>query len=174
MPDELHQPTPPPIEIPPPPPPPEPISVPPEAAVDEPAKIENGLEAPPMAPEAPPSPVAPAPAETSVSAPEPQNPPVAPVPIPVPIEPLRTHPRSFLARALESIQFRKRAKLDKILKLAAEKHSIANDQVEKLLRVSDATATRYLAQLVKEGRLQKIGKESQTRYEPRVGSIGGN
>ena len=163
-----------PDETPPTTPLPEPISVPPEAAVGEPAKTENGLEAPLMAPEAPPNPVPPIPAETSLSAPEPQNPPVPPAPIPVPIEPLRTHPRSFLAKALESIQLRKRAKLEKIVKLATAKSSITNDQVEKLLRVSDATATRYLVQLVKEGRLRKVGKESQTRYEPTVGSNGGN
>ena len=71
-----------------------------------------------------------------------------------------------MARALESIQFRKRAKLEKIVKLAAERRIVSNDQVEKLLRVSDATATRYLAQLVREGRLRRVGVGSQSRYEP--------
>jgi predicted HTH transcriptional regulator len=37
------------------------------------------------------------------------------------------------------------------------KGSITNDQVEKLLHISDATATRYLSQLEKEGKLQQIG-----------------
>ncbi len=78
---------------------------------------------------------------------------------------LRRDPRSFLAKALEKIQFRKRVKLDKILKLAMEKRSITNDQVEKLLHVSDATASRYLARLVKEGKLQKIGKDGSSMYE---------
>ncbi len=46
-----------------------------------------------------------------------------------------------------------------------EKKSITNDQVEKLLHVSDATATRYLAQLVKDGKLKRIGKDGSSRYE---------
>ena len=46
-----------------------------------------------------------------------------------------------------------------------EKRSITNDQVEKLLHVSDATASRYLARLVKEGKLQKIGKDGSSMYE---------
>ena len=34
---------------------------------------------------------------------------------------------------------------------------ITNDQVEKVMNVSDATATRYLSQLEKEGLLRQIG-----------------
>ena len=83
-------------------------------------------------------------------------------------------PKSFLAKALERIQFRKRAKLDKIVKLAEEKHSLTNDQVEKLLRVSDSTASRYLNALVKQGRLKVVGAGNSRRYEPLGGSNGGN
>ncbi len=81
--------------------------------------------------------------------------------------PLITHvdPRSFLSKALSSIQFRKKAKLEKIMKLAQEKKSITNDQVEKLLHVSDATAQRYLSALVKQGRLKQIGVRGSTHYE---------
>ncbi|MDO8493426.1 MAG: hypothetical protein Q7S19_02670 [bacterium] len=148
----------------------EPISVSPEQAV---SPIEQAPEAPPVAPEALPSTPILAPAQTLVSTPEPQNQPAASAS--VLIEPLpvtqtvitapQADPRSFLAKALASIQFRKKAKLDKVLKLAAEKHSITNDQVEKLLHVSDATATRYLAQLVKEERLRKVGPDGRARYE---------
>ena len=35
---------------------------------------------------------------------------------------------------------------------------ITNDQVEKVMNVSDAAATRYLSQLEKEGRIQQVGK----------------
>ena len=39
-----------------------------------------------------------------------------------------------------------------------EKHpQITNDQVEKLLRVSDATATRYLEQLKAQGKIHENG-----------------
>jgi hypothetical protein len=73
--------------------------------------------------------------------------------------------KSLLKRALEKIQFRKRAKLEKIVKFALENKSIANDDIEKLLRVSDKTATRYLNQLVQEGRLFRIGAPQHARYE---------
>ena len=108
---------------------------------------------------------------TSPVAPEPQ--PVAPVPAPthpVPVVqsiPPVASPKSFLVRAIEAVRFRKRAKLEKIVKLAAEKGSIVNDDVEKLVRVSHATATRYLAELVRDGRLRRTGaSRTEARYEP--------
>lgn len=157
--------------------------VPPSTAISETPTM------PPVAPEAPTSPVVP---ETNVSAPpvlEPQIPPSAPVSAPVEPPPTSTlapqtapvvqavapatapNPRSFLTKALEKIQFRKRAKLEKIVKLANEKKSITNDQVEKLLHVSDATASRHLLQLVKEGKLKKVGPDGRARYEPVSGSL---
>ena len=39
-----------------------------------------------------------------------------------------------------------------------EKGKITNDEVEKLLHVSDATATRYLDMLEKEGKIRQEGK----------------
>ena len=75
-------------------------------------------------------------------------------------------PKQFLARALESLRIRKQKKLAKVVEYAKQKGSIKNDDVEKLLRVSDATATRYLSQLVKEGRLKRVGAQKQPRYEP--------
>lgn len=83
-------------------------------------------------------------------------------------------PRTFLQKALEAIQFRKRAKLEKIMALANKKGSVTNNDVEKLLRISDATATRYLRILVTENRLRSVGSGSLRRYEPTLGSIGGN
>lgn len=69
--------------------------------------------------------------------------------------------------ALEKIRFNKRRKLDKIVALAKEKGRIKNDDVEKLLRVSDSTAARYLNQLVLEARLFVTKKENDAWYEPR-------
>lgn len=71
-----------------------------------------------------------------------------------------------LSSALEKIRFRKRAKLDRIVELAHKKGRIKNDDVEKLLRVSDATASRYLLQLVKEGNLRQVGNRGGAWYEP--------
>lgn len=149
----------------------EPISVPPEQAV---STTEQAPEAPPGPLESAPNAPISAPAETSVLSPETVvSTPPEPVPIQAPVAQSvpQPNPRSFLQKALDAIQFRKRAKLDKIIKFAALKGRIANDQVEKLLRVSDATATRYLSQLVKEGRLKRVGPDSNARYEPVSGSI---
>ena len=44
----------------------------------------------------------------------------------------------------------------------SEKGKITNDEVEKLLRVSDATATRYLDALEKEGRVRQEGKTGKS------------
>mgnify|MGYP003395643963 CR=1 FL=1 len=67
-------------------------------------------------------------------------------------------------RGLEKIRFNKRAKLEKIVALAQKKRSMVNDDVEKLLRVSDSTATRYLAQLVQEGKLTVSGLRGGASY----------
>ena len=65
--------------------------------------------------------------------------------------------RDLLDKARATIQFRKTAKLEKIMTALQKKNHITNDEVEKLLHVSDATATRYLEALVKQGKIKKIG-----------------
>ena len=146
----------------------EPVSVPPEQAV---SPTEQAPEAPSGPPESSPSTPISTPAETSVSAPE--TPVSTPAPVPA-LQSTQPNPRSFLQKALDAIQFRKRAKLEKIVKYAEQKRSITNDQAEKLLRISDAPAPRYLSQLVKEGRLKRTGPAGNARYEPMSGSNGGN
>ena len=64
----------------------------------------------------------------------------------------------LLVMARNAIQFRKRKKLDRVMSLFLQHSKITNDEVEKLLHVSDATATRYLSQLAKEGRIKQNGK----------------
>ena len=66
--------------------------------------------------------------------------------------------REFLGKAQIAIQARKRKKRDKIMQALTAKTKITNDEVEKLLHVSDATATRYLSALEKEGKIKQIGK----------------
>ncbi len=58
----------------------------------------------------------------------------------------------------ETRQEKKREKIDKILDLFAKQTNLTNDEVEKLLHVSDATATRYLETLEKEGKIKQVGK----------------
>lgn len=64
----------------------------------------------------------------------------------------------LLLKARAKIQFKKRLKLEKIMGLFAKKPKITNDEVEKVLHVSDSTATRYLDQLEKENKIRQNGK----------------
>ena len=45
---------------------------------------------------------------------------------------------------------------------------ITNNQVEDLLKVSDATTERYLDELEKEGFIKQVGKEGQSVYYEKV------
>jgi predicted HTH transcriptional regulator len=51
----------------------------------------------------------------------------------------------------------RRVTYDAILRLVRERGTIANNDVERLLGVSDATAGRYLQKLETEGKLEQIG-----------------
>ena len=72
--------------------------------------------------------------------------------------------RRLLVKAQESIQFRKRKKLDKIMSMFEIKSKITNDEVEKLLHVSDATATRYLTILKQENKIKQEGKTGKAVF----------
>lgn len=78
--------------------------------------------------------------------------------IPTQSAPTVTHPHGDLVAANAKIQSTKRKRMDKIMARLSEKGRITNDEVEKLLRVSDATATRYLETLEKENRIKQTGK----------------
>lgn len=71
------------------------------------------------------------------------------------------HPLGFFvslaAKAHLSTQARKRNKLDRIMGLFVKQASITNDDAEKLLHISDATACRYLGILEKEGKIKQFG-----------------
>lgn len=64
------------------------------------------------------------------------------------------------------VRSRKTERLEKVMEVAREKRIIANDDVERLLKVSNATATRYLNALVAAGRLRRFGARKHERYEP--------
>ncbi len=68
----------------------------------------------------------------------------------------------LLVKARAKIQERRRKKLEKIMTKVTETGKISNNEVQKLLRVSDATATRYLDMLEKEGRLRQEGKTGKS------------
>lgn len=65
-------------------------------------------------------------------------------------------------------QERVKNKLEKIIEFLNTKTTITNDEVEKLLHVSDATATRYLEQLEKEGKVKQSGRTGQSVSYSRI------
>lgn len=108
-------------------------------------------------PESEPLPSEPEPIPAATAAPAPAS---APVP---------THPsRDLLVKARATIQERKHKKLEKILEFLNAKGKITNDEVEKLLHVSDATATRYLSALEKEGKIRQVGKTGKAVEYTRI------
>jgi Fic family protein len=75
----------------------------------------------------------------------------------------------FLRRKKKRVQSQQeRKKEENIAKLkefvASSSGKITNDQVEKLLAVSDATAERYLNDLEAEGLIKQVGKDGQSVY----------
>jgi hypothetical protein len=97
-----------------------------------------------------------APAALTPQAPQPQS----------PAQPDQTgFIRALLAKAQAKIQSNKQKKLDKIIMFGQKKKTIANEDVQKLLHVSSATATRYLVKLVQQGRLSRVGNPRDAKYQ---------
>jgi hypothetical protein len=111
----------------------------------------------------------PAQTQQGTAQPEPvqeQEPPASPPEsLPAQATPIPTPPQNILMLLLTKAhlvtQLRKQKKLIKVMGMFATKKSITNDDVEKLLHVSDATALRYLTQLKKENKIIQIGKTGQ-------------
>ena len=60
---------------------------------------------------------------------------------------------------------RKEKRKEKIITLFKDKKRITNNDVESLLGVSDATATRYLQELEEVGTVRQRGKKKGVYYE---------
>jgi uncharacterized membrane protein len=130
---------------------PTPTSTPESASMDSGSEAGMTMPAPPQTPQ-------------GTVQPEPQPTPASPIPAPrIPETGTGTEaPHSIIALLLEkaklTTQFRKQKKLNKVMGLFVTKNKITNDEVEKLLHVSDATATRYLSELEKKGIIKQTGK----------------
>jgi len=72
------------------------------------------------------------------------------------------HMRELQVKEQLAIKNKKQKKIDGVMVLLSKKSKITNDEVEKFLHVSDATATRYLSQLEKEGKIKKNEKSGKT------------
>ena len=62
----------------------------------------------------------------------------------------------------------KRENLQKVLELFISRDKLTNDDIQKLLGVSDATATRYLEELEKEGRIRQAGRTGRGVYYEKI------
>ena len=102
--------------------------------------------------------------QSALSAPAPLTPPA-----PQPQSPAQQDQtgfiRALLAKAQTKIQSNKQKKLDKIIQYAQKKKTIANEDIQKLLHVSSATATRYLVKLVQQGHLSRVGNPRDAKYQ---------
>jgi hypothetical protein len=72
--------------------------------------------------------------------------------------------RALLAKANAKLGSNRQKKLDKIMLTAQKKEFITNEQAQELLHCSDATATRYLAKLVQQGRLNRTDGSHWVKY----------
>lgn len=59
------------------------------------------------------------------------------------------------------MQKRKEERKRQILELLEKKKKITNNDVERTLKISDATATNYLDELEKEGKIVQVGKRGR-------------
>ncbi len=84
------------------------------------------------------------------------------------IKSTRSKARELLIKARNAIQFRKRKKLDKVMTLFLKQSKITNDEVEKFMHVSDATATRYLNTLEKENKIKQNGKTGKSVFYSKI------
>ena len=107
-------------------------------------------------------------AAQAASEPTPTPQPQAPTP-PAPTTPSnQSHSRELLAKGRAKVQEKKQKKLDKIMELLNTKEKVSNADVEKLFRVSDATATRYLSALQKQGKIRKVGKTGRSVFYAKI------
>ncbi len=61
----------------------------------------------------------------------------------------------------KAIQNEKDSKKKQILELLAKQDNITNNDAQKTLKISDATATRYLDELEAEGKIQAVGDSAR-------------
>ena len=115
-----------------------------------------------VSPPAEPAAAEPAP-EVEPPAPEPQPSVSAPAPIVAPT-PISNWKSEYQAKGLAKTKQKVEQHLAAILAEAKKKKQITNRDVVKLLRISDATASRYLKMLVARGQVQKSGRGRSVVY----------
>jgi len=76
---------------------------------------------------------------------------------------------SYLARKQTSLPFSQKSKRkEEILEQLQTVQKIRNNDIEELLGVSDATATRYLQELENEGKIKQVGTTGKSVYYEKI------
>ena len=70
-------------------------------------------------------------------------------------------PRLWRAGKKSEKEKQKNKNLDEVLSYLKEHKEISNNNIEELLKVSDATATRYLDKLEEQGDIEQIGEKGR-------------
>ena len=139
---------------------PEPISEPEKASELPTDQISRNEPLNPKPEELPPS--ASLPEEKPPASPEPKPQTSIPTEATPPVASSFNHMRELQVKEQLAIKNKKQKKIDGVMVLLSKKSKITNDEVEKFLHVSDATATRYLSILEKEGKIKKNEKSGKT------------
>ncbi len=66
-----------------------------------------------------------------------------------------------VAAHVEKQQNEKQSRKEKILQILKGKGSVRNNDIEKALGVTDTTATNYLQELEREGKIEQIGERGR-------------
>ena len=141
----------------------EPAVTPPETS--ESAATEMSA-SPPESPEAPRAASPPAPLEEAQAPPAPEPAPQEPEPrLETPAPPPLARSQDFREVIRQAKVRKHEARLEKLLAHVRERGRISNDEIQKLLRVSDATASRYAVELVRRGALRKAGSGRAAYYQ---------
>jgi Fic family protein len=74
---------------------------------------------------------------------------------------MRRRAASGIASHMQKQQSEKYNRKEKILALIREEGSTTNNDVENLLGVSDASATNYLQELEREGKIEQVGQRGR-------------
>ncbi|MDP1760520.1 MAG: peptidoglycan DD-metalloendopeptidase family protein [Candidatus Woesebacteria bacterium] len=79
-------------------------------------------------------------------------------------ERLKTEQDERRKLANEARTQKKKDNLNKILEFVKEKKIVTNDDIRDFLRISQSTATNYLTELAKSGKLKREGEHGGTKY----------
>lgn len=75
---------------------------------------------------------------------------------------------SKMAEAMQERTEEKESRKQKIMDLISQNGRVANDEVEKMLGVSNASVERYLDELEKEGKARQVGKTGKSVFYSKI------